>query len=103
MISLKKVRTFSPPPLSCLFICCGSAAVLGQNGARVFKDVFQRAQHTLRKTFGMELAELPSRAELAAESNEGGKFGELEEARNATGLKKKSTSIKLVTALIAKF
>ena len=51
----------------------------------------------------MELAELPSRAELAAESNEGGRIGELEEARNATGLKKKSTSYKLVTALIAKF
>lgn len=62
----------------------------------MFKDVLQKAQHILRKTFGMELVELPSRAELVAESNEGGKNGELEEVRNATGLKKKGTSTRLL-------
>jgi melanoma-associated antigen len=49
------------------------------------------AQKILRKTFGMELFELRSRAEIHAEGHANGqKDDDLEEARKATGVKKKS-------------
>jgi hypothetical protein len=48
------------------------------------------AQKVLRKTFGMELIELRSRAEIHAEGNaNGNKDDDLEEARKAAGVKKK--------------
>lgn len=97
----KKGAYLSPPLAFSHQYIYECAIVLGQNGARVFKVVFVRAQHILRKTFGMDLVELPSRAELAAESNEGGKDGELEEARKATGLKKKGSYNTLSPQMIA--
>lgn len=61
-------------------------AVLG-NTPRAFKDVLERAQGILRTTFGMELVELQSRAELdkedASKDNADG------DRRKATGVKKK--------------
>ena len=53
--------------------------------ARAFNRVFQLAQQKLRNTFGMELAELPSRAGLDQENNN----EEENEARKATGSRKK--------------
>lgn len=66
-----------------------ASIVLGSN-ARSFNVVFEGAQKILRKTFGMELIELRSRAELYADGNENKDEG-LEEARKATGVKKKGT------------
>lgn len=66
------------------FTC--TLAVLG-NTPRAFKDVLERAQGILRTTFGMELVELQSRAELdkedASRDNNDG------DRRKATGVKKK--------------
>ena len=69
----------------------GGEKVLGTN-ARSFNTVFEQAQKILRKTFGMELVELRSRAEIYAEGNAdggGGKDDDLEDARKAAGVKKK--------------
>ncbi|KAJ6589317.1 MAGE family-domain-containing protein [Mycena capillaripes] len=70
-----------------------SKKVLGSN-ARAFPRVLARAQEILRNTLGMELVELRSRAELdkdtAAPGN--GKEDDLEEARKATGVKKKAAA-----------
>ena len=52
---------------------------------RAFNRIFELAQQKLRGTFGMELAELPSRAGLDQENNN----EEENEARKATGTKKK--------------
>ena len=52
---------------------------------RAFNRIFELAQKKLRNTFGMELAELPSRAGLDQENNN----EEENEARKATGTKKK--------------
>ena len=55
--------------------------------------IFEMAQKILRKTFGMELVELRSRAEIHTDGNENGnKDDDLEEARKATGVKKKGIS-----------
>jgi hypothetical protein len=63
--------------------------VLGSS-ARSFNTVLEHAQKILRKTFGMELVELRSRAEIQVDGNaNGNKDDDLEEARNATGVKKK--------------
>jgi len=63
--------------------------VLGTN-TRSFNLIFDMAQKVLRKTFGMELIELRSRAEIHAEGNaNGNKDDDLEEARKAAGVKKK--------------
>lgn len=65
-------------------------AVLGTT-PRAFKDVLERAQGTLRTTFGMELVELQSRAELdkedASNDNADG------DRRKATGVKKKGKHV----------
>ena len=53
--------------------------------------VLDCAQDILQKTFGMELAELPSRAGLDADTNEAD--DELNEARKATGMKKKGSIV----------
>lgn len=60
--------------------------VLG-NTPRAFKDVLERAQRILRTTFGMELVELQSRAELDKDDpSKGNADGD---GRKATGVKKK--------------
>jgi len=61
-------------------------AVLG-NTPRAFKDVLERAQEILRATFGMELVELQSRAELGKEDTS--KDNAEGDRRKATGVKKK--------------
>lgn len=54
-------------------------------GSKNFAQVFQMAQEILRRTFGMEMAELKTRTDL----ENGGADEELDEARKATGAKKK--------------
>ncbi|KAJ7102475.1 MAGE-domain-containing protein [Mycena belliarum] len=67
--------------------------VLGPNG-RAFARVFSSAQTILRTTLGMEMVELRSRAELDKDTAPPGtnKEGDLEEARKATGVKKKAAA-----------
>ncbi|KAF7983597.1 hypothetical protein HWV62_20497 [Athelia sp. TMB] len=69
----------------------GATLVMGSS-SRAFNTVFDLAQKTLRKTFGMELVELRSRAEIHAESNATGANEDLEEASKATGVKKKAAA-----------
>ncbi|KAJ6500519.1 MAGE family-domain-containing protein [Mycena sanguinolenta] len=70
-----------------------SKKVLGSNG-RAFNRVFTTAQGILRNTFGMELVELRSRAELDKDTAAPGTQNQddLEEARKAAGVKKKSAA-----------
>ena len=63
---------------------------------RAFNRVFELAQRKLRNTFGMELAELPSRAGLDQENNN----EEENEARKATGTKKRGSFSSTVLLLI---
>jgi len=67
-------------------ISTSTLAVLG-NTPRAFKDVLERAQGILRTTFGMELVELQSRAELDKEDTS--KDNADGDRRKATGVKKK--------------
>lgn len=63
---------------------------------RQFSRVLEKAQETLQNTFGMELAELMSRAEREQQQN-GTEDGQ--EENNSTGLKKKgrpSFSVSLI-------
>jgi hypothetical protein len=62
-------------------------SVLASN-SRSFNHVLERAQKLLRKTFAMELVELQSRN--YREQDNGVAGDDLQEARNATGVKKKS-------------
>ncbi|KAF8876784.1 MAGE family-domain-containing protein [Gymnopilus junonius] len=62
--------------------------VLGSN-SRVFNQVFAEAQQKLKSTFGMELAELPTRAGLDQDGAEEGP----NEAQLATGVKKKANAL----------
>lgn len=66
---------------------------MGSN-ARAFTRVFQLAQEILGKTFGMELVELRSRAELekGGAPSGGGGGDELDEVQKATTVKKKSAA-----------
>ncbi|KAJ7704158.1 MAGE family-domain-containing protein [Mycena metata] len=68
-----------------------SKKVLGSN-VRSFPRVLAMAQEILKNTLGMELVELRSRAELDKETAAPGKEDDLEEARKATGVKKKSAA-----------
>ncbi|KAI6132996.1 MAGE-domain-containing protein [Pisolithus croceorrhizus] len=61
--------------------------VLGSN-TRQFKAVLEKAQKLLHKTFGMELVELQSRNYREEDLMAGN-----EEARNATGVKKRGKSV----------
>jgi melanoma-associated antigen len=54
--------------------------------------VFDKAQNILRKTFAMELIELRSRAELDKAANRHAEE-EMEEARNATGIRRRGWSL----------
>ncbi len=67
-----------------------SDIVLGSQ-TRSFNLVLDHAQEILHKTFGMELVELRSRADLENVGNVNGNE-ELDEARNATGMKKKGAA-----------
>ncbi|KAM6503668.1 MAGE domain containing protein [Amanita muscaria] len=63
--------------------------VLGSN-TRLFNRVYVQANAILNKTFGMELVELPSRANINQSTNEAdAQEDELDEARKATGMRKK--------------
>ncbi|KAJ7261310.1 MAGE family-domain-containing protein [Mycena haematopus] len=70
-----------------------SKKVLGSNG-RAFNRVLTMAQQILRNTFGMELVELRSRAELDKDTAAPGTQNQddLEEARKATAVKKRSAA-----------
>ncbi|KAK7018433.1 MAGE domain-containing protein [Favolaschia claudopus] len=71
-----------------------SKKVLGSN-TRAFPRVFASAQGILRNTLGMELVELRSRAELDRDAaGPGGTQNQddLEEARKATGVRKKAAA-----------
>ncbi|KAJ7751006.1 MAGE family-domain-containing protein [Mycena maculata] len=69
-----------------------SKKVLGSN-TRSFARVLAAAQHILHNTLGMELVELRSRAELDKETAPPNtNQDDLEEARKATGVKKKSAA-----------
>lgn len=68
-----------------------SKKVLGSN-TRAFNHVFEIAQELLRNTFGMELVELQSRAGLEQDTNLNATQDDLNEARKATGIKKKAAA-----------
>lgn len=53
-----------------------SAKVLGEQGTRQFKTVFETAQKLLRSKFGMEMVELPAREKVTI----GQRRGELSES-----------------------
>lgn len=77
----------------CIEIILRVFKVLGSS-ARSFNTVFEQAQKILRKTFGMEFVELRSRAETQADGTaNANKDDDLEEARNATGMKKKGVVV----------
>ncbi|KAG6331955.1 hypothetical protein ID866_7133 [Astraeus odoratus] len=63
--------------------------VLGSN-TRSFNAVLDRAQKLLRKTFAMELVELQARNYREDDAMAG---DELQEARNATGVKKRAAAV----------
>lgn len=51
-----------------------SAKVLGEQGSRQFKLVFDQAQRELRQRFGMEMTELPAREKVTITQRRG-EFG----------------------------
>ena len=65
------------------------------NTPRAFKDILERAQGILRTTFGMELVELQSRAEL--DKDDVTKDNADGDRRKATGVKKKGKHEPLVS------
>jgi hypothetical protein len=67
--------------------------VLGSN-TRAFNHVFDAAQELLRSTFGMELVELQTRAGLEQDANLNATQDDLNEARKATGIKKRGTFVR---------
>ncbi|TFK38514.1 MAGE family-domain-containing protein [Crucibulum laeve] len=69
-----------------------SKKILAGN-SRAFNHVFTLAQEKLRSTFGIEFVELPSRAGLDQELNGDAGEDELNDARKATGMKKKTASL----------
>ena len=73
--------------------------VLGSN-SRSFNSVLERAQKLLRKTFAMELVELQSRNYREQDVAAG---DDLQEARNATGVKKKGMSYLYLLMLMSIF
>ena len=48
-----------------------SAKVLGEQGSRQFKTVFDSAQRELRQVFGMEMTELPTREKVTVAQRRG--------------------------------
>lgn len=48
-----------------------SQKVLGENGSRKFKVVFDEAQRQLKSKFGMELAELPAKEQVTVQQRRG--------------------------------
>lgn len=51
-----------------------STKVLGEQGSRQFKTVFEQAQKVLRHRFGMEMTELPAKGNLGGLSQARGMF-----------------------------
>ena len=51
-----------------------SAKVLGDQGSRQFKSVFDQAQNVLKVRFGMELTELPGREKITVTQRRGELF-----------------------------
>lgn len=51
-----------------------SAKVLGEQGSRQFKTVFNEAQQALRTTFGMQLTELPGKEKVSIQQRRGPHF-----------------------------
>lgn len=51
-----------------------SAKVLGEQGTRQFKAVFEGAQQELKRRFGMEMTELPGREKVTLTQRRGGFF-----------------------------
>ncbi|KAL0953796.1 hypothetical protein HGRIS_004980 [Hohenbuehelia grisea] len=66
--------------------------VLGSS-SRAFTIVFEKAQEILRSTFGMEMVELRSRAEVNKTANGANDEDDLDEARKAAGIKKRAAAI----------
>jgi hypothetical protein len=52
-----------------------SAKVLGEQGARQFKAVFEQAQVALREKFGMQMVELPGKEKVTVHQRRGEFFG----------------------------
>lgn len=48
-----------------------SAKVLGEQGSRQFKLVFEQAQNELQHRFGMEMSELPAREKVTISQRRG--------------------------------
>lgn len=48
-----------------------SAKVLGEQGSRQFKSVFEAAQKVLKTTFGMEMTELPGKEKVTIHQRRG--------------------------------
>lgn len=48
-----------------------SSKALGEQGARLFKPVFESAQRELRERFGMEMTELPAREKVTVTQRRG--------------------------------
>lgn len=53
-----------------------STKVLGEQGSRQFKTVFEQAQKVLRHRFGMEMTELPAKGNLGGLSQARGMFSQ---------------------------
>lgn len=51
-----------------------SNKVLGEQGSRQFKVVFEEAQRVLADTFGMQLAELPGKEKVTIQQRRGENF-----------------------------
>ncbi|KAF8639276.1 hypothetical protein AX16_010348 [Volvariella volvacea WC 439] len=68
-----------------------SKKVMGAH-SRGFNAVLEKARKILLYTFGYEIVELPSRAGIEQTQNPNANNDELEEGRNAAGMKKKATA-----------
>lgn len=71
MIRLALASEYSRQPIRRKDI---STKVLGEQGSRQFKTVFEQAQRELRYRFGMEMTEQPAKAGLGGMSQGRGMF-----------------------------
>lgn len=68
MVRLALASEYSRQPIRRTDI---SAKVLGEQGSRRFKAVFDEAQTVLRKRFGMEMVELPGKEKVTISQRRG--------------------------------
>ena len=68
MVRLALASEFSRQPIRRTDI---SAKVLGEQGARQFKVVFEEAQRILHEKFGMQLTELPVKEKVTINQRRG--------------------------------